>query len=299
MKDVFLCHASEDKTGVVLPIFEALKASSISCWLDQAEINWGDSLIEKINEGLANSRYVIVVLSERFLSKRWPQRELNAVLNIEASTGDTKVLPLVVGSIDLQEIFPLLNDKLYLTWSGDPSEIVKAIEPKLRASKNDSATTEPPQESRSIPLPTINRKISQRDKDLFLKKSFSEMLGYFQEALSKLESHHEGIETDLDEIHKFKFICKVYLDGDLGSECKIWLGGPVSNGISFMQGRNIDINNDNSFGDWLSVEEDGAQIFLAPSGMSIMGGRQEMKFKNGSEGAEYFWRRLIAHIEQT
>ena len=300
MKDVFICHASEDKESVVRPIVQALDANSISYWLDEAEINWGDSLIDKINHGLSNSKYVIVVLSENFLSKRWPQKELSAVLNIEASTGEIKVLPLVVGdSIDLQKTFTLMNDKLYLNWNGDPSEVVTALSLRLASSSDPQNNTEASIENRSIPLPKINRRITQREKDQYLKKAFSGMSVYFQQALPKLEAHHDGIETDFDEIHKFKFLCKIYLDGEVSSECKIWLGGPASTGIAFIQGRNLDINNDNSFGDWLSVEDDGAHVYLTPSGMNIMGNSRDSKFKTGAEGAEYFWRRLIAHIDQT
>ena len=83
MRDVFICHASEDKTTVVRPLTKALTEQGISCWLDEAEIKWGDSITKKVNEGLSISRFVIVILSQAFLSKNWPERELNAALNIE------------------------------------------------------------------------------------------------------------------------------------------------------------------------------------------------------------------------
>ena len=41
-KDVFICHASEDKRSVIHPLVEAFKKAKISCWVDEAEINWGD-----------------------------------------------------------------------------------------------------------------------------------------------------------------------------------------------------------------------------------------------------------------
>ena len=128
MKDVFICHASEDKDRVVNPLVNALKNDNLTYWLDKAEINWGDSLTEKINEGLSNSKYVIVVLSENFLSKRWPQRELNAILNIEASTGEVKILPLLVGDAKrIYKKYKLLNDKTYLLWNYNPKEIAESL----------------------------------------------------------------------------------------------------------------------------------------------------------------------------
>ena len=95
MKDIFICHASEDKPTVVRPLVEAIENSNISYWLDETEIQWGDSITQRVNNGLSRARFVIVVLSKAFLSKHWPQRELNAILNLEASTGQIKVLPIV------------------------------------------------------------------------------------------------------------------------------------------------------------------------------------------------------------
>ncbi len=77
-KDIFICHASEDKSDVVEPLVISLEKAGITYWYDEAEIKWGDSITEKVNEGLKISRYVIVVLSESFIQKNWPQRELNS-----------------------------------------------------------------------------------------------------------------------------------------------------------------------------------------------------------------------------
>lgn len=74
LKDIFICHASEDKQSVVRPLLNVLDKEKISYWYDEAEIKWGDSIPTKINEGLRISRYVIVVLSNAFLSKNWPQK---------------------------------------------------------------------------------------------------------------------------------------------------------------------------------------------------------------------------------
>ncbi len=132
MKDLFICHASEDKQKVVQPLVDAFKQANISYWYDQAEIKWGDSITKKVNEGLSISRFVIVVLSSAFLDKNWTQRELYSVLNMEASSGEVKILPLIVGTNKQQKqaIFqklPLLNDKAYLVWTGNTKEIIRAL----------------------------------------------------------------------------------------------------------------------------------------------------------------------------
>lgn len=153
-RDVFLCHASEDKAGTVLPLFQGLEDAGISCWFDEAEIRWGHSITQTVNQGLGVSRYVIVVLSHAFLSKNWPQRELNAVLNQEVSSGEVRVLPLVVGDAhdEVFAAYPLLNDKRYLEWNGDLTPIISEFQRLLPLGTSSvaspSASPEP-----SIPMP--------------------------------------------------------------------------------------------------------------------------------------------------
>jgi hypothetical protein len=193
MRDIFICHAGEDKDEIVRPMVEAFTQAGISCWYDEAEIQWGDSITQKVNEGLAMSRYVVVVFSSAFMHKNWPQRELNAVLNQEASTGEVKVLPLLVGSEEEKRQilmqFPLLNDKRYLPWDGDLRNIVKALLPRLSHGKSavpGQVAITPPTFGLRIPLPKIKKQFSQRDKDLFLRNSFAVVKGYFQNALQEL-----------------------------------------------------------------------------------------------------------------
>ena len=134
-RDVFICHASEDKISIVEPIVKELAKASVSYWYDRAEIKWGDSIIDKLNHGLKISRYAIVILSPSFMKKNWPKRELNAVLNLEASSGTTRVLTLMVGDDEhvdnIQTLLPLLSDKLFLRWEGDPESIVAALIDRL------------------------------------------------------------------------------------------------------------------------------------------------------------------------
>ena len=139
-RDVFLCHASEDKKTIVRPLRDALADAGITSWLDEAEIHWGDSLVDRIQQGLRDSRFVIVVLSTAFLAKPWPRRELAAALSQEASTGMIRVLPLLAGSErERQEILanlPLLNDKLHVVWEGNPNNVIDAM--KRRLSKDEA-----------------------------------------------------------------------------------------------------------------------------------------------------------------
>jgi hypothetical protein len=64
--DVFISHASEDKEAVAKPLANLLRSRKINVWLDQYELTVGDSLRRKIDQGLRDSNFGVVVLSEKF-----------------------------------------------------------------------------------------------------------------------------------------------------------------------------------------------------------------------------------------
>ncbi len=135
-RDVFICHASEDKSRFVLPLIEELSKNNISYWYDNTEIKWGDSIVKKVNQGLLNSEYVIVVISNFSIIKHWPNHELESALNIEISSGYVKVLPVILGDAKLKnEIlknYPILNSKLHLSWNDEKfDEIISRLKERL------------------------------------------------------------------------------------------------------------------------------------------------------------------------
>jgi TIR domain len=122
--DVFVCHASDDKAAVARPLYSHLTGRGISCWIDEAEIAWGESIIEKIQEGLSRARYVIVVLSPQLLQKNWAQKELRSALALEIESDRNVVLPLIVGdALSVLASLPFLREKRYITCDGDPSRV--------------------------------------------------------------------------------------------------------------------------------------------------------------------------------
>ncbi|NVM23662.1 MAG: toll/interleukin-1 receptor domain-containing protein [Desulfobacterales bacterium] len=123
--EVFICHASEDKNLVARPLVQQLEAAGVRCWYDEAEIGWGQSIVQKIHEGIARSRYVIVVVSKYLVKKPWAQKELRTALTLEIEAGETRVLPLLVGHPHslLKEV-PFLKEKRYLVWKGDAEAVV-------------------------------------------------------------------------------------------------------------------------------------------------------------------------------
>ncbi len=302
-KDVFICHTSADKFNIVRPLANALEQANISYWLDEAEIKWGDSLISKVNEGIRISKYVIVVLSAEFINRSWPERELNAALNLEASSGEVKILPLLSGDSTTRkkilEYYPLLNDKKNITWDNNPSEIIKELNQVLKStSVIQEHANDLENNFNDIQIPNIKKNHSQRDKDKFLKESFDFIMKYFQKALSQIETKYDYIETDFTEIHKLKFVCKIYSQGNISNQCKIWIGGHLSSdSISYHDGYSIDINNDNTLNDYIGVVEQEGELKLELSNMGFMLSMPNETIVDMKGAAEYLWKRFISSLE--
>jgi hypothetical protein len=79
--DVFISHASEDKDEIARPLARSLQAVGLKVWYDEFALKVGDSLSASIQQGLARSRYGIIIISPNFIKKRWPQEELSALIS--------------------------------------------------------------------------------------------------------------------------------------------------------------------------------------------------------------------------
>lgn len=114
--DAFISHASEDKEEFVLPLYEMLTRKGMKIWVDKHEISLGNSLRRKLDEGLAKSRFGIVILSEYFFQKEWAKKELDALVSRE--DGQEKVILPVWHKINKSVIAkhsPLLSDKFAIS----------------------------------------------------------------------------------------------------------------------------------------------------------------------------------------
>src|SRR5262249_4785859 len=91
--DVFICHASEDKRRIAARLANHLQEKGLRVWYDEWTLHIGDSLRRRIDEGLAESRFGIVILSQHFFKKRWRQHELDGLVQREAR-GESVILPV-------------------------------------------------------------------------------------------------------------------------------------------------------------------------------------------------------------
>jgi hypothetical protein len=148
--DVFLCHASEDKPTVVVPLVLALERRGLSVWLDKMIMQIGDSITGKIDEGLANSRFGVVIVSPAFLGKNWPKRELDALAARETEANEVVILP-VWHRITYDEVAaysPTLASKLAARTSIGIEAVAEQIEIRCKRSSVAPSSPKQPTESR-------------------------------------------------------------------------------------------------------------------------------------------------------
>jgi TIR domain-containing protein len=156
MASIFLCHSSKDKF-FVRELAGKLSAAGVRVWLDEAEINIGDSLTAKIGKAIDQMDFFAVVLSRHSVASEWVQRELQIAMQRELKERKVIVLPLLIEPVDLP---PFLRDKLYADFTNP--ERFSATFPKLLEAlglKAAAPTPRPPEES---PPPVPPKSPTQR-----------------------------------------------------------------------------------------------------------------------------------------
>lgn len=128
MSSVFLSHNSNDKPWV-RNLADRLTSDGVVVWIDEAELNIGDSLIEKIAEGIHEMRFVAAVISSNSINSSWVQKELTLAMSKEIKGRQVTVLPLLIENCTLP---PFLTDKLYADFT-NPDNFEQEYSKLLRA----------------------------------------------------------------------------------------------------------------------------------------------------------------------
>jgi len=102
--NLFLCHASEDKPFVERLVRE-LDKRALFAWYDKREIFVGDSIVEKVNDGLKSCDFLIAVLSRRSVIKPWVVHEMSSTLMRQLNDKGVHILPLVLETCDIPPLF--------------------------------------------------------------------------------------------------------------------------------------------------------------------------------------------------
>ncbi len=118
----FISHSSTDKDRV-REFVSQLRGAGIPYWIDEEQITFGDPIVAKIEEGLQNSRYVVVCLSQNLATSGWCRAEYGPILYREFSgTTSRRVIPLSLdGSTGADSTPLLLSDKMRADFTSSAS----------------------------------------------------------------------------------------------------------------------------------------------------------------------------------
>lgn len=110
-RDVFLCHAWDDRGGAAKELHDLLVSRGVSVWFSEKDVFLGEPLLRAIDKGLANSRIGIVLVTPALLTRirgeGIAEKELSALLARDL------LVPIVHNTTyeALREVSPLLGSR--------------------------------------------------------------------------------------------------------------------------------------------------------------------------------------------
>jgi len=120
LRDVFLCHAWDDRKGIAKELHDLLESRGVSVWFSEKDAALGVPLLRSIDKGLVNSRVGIVLVTpallKRLKSEGVADKELSALLARE------QLVPIVHNTTyeELRDVSPLLGSRTGLDTAEEP-----------------------------------------------------------------------------------------------------------------------------------------------------------------------------------
>lgn len=126
LRDVFLCHAWDDRKEAAKELHDLLESRGVSVWFSEKDVLLGATLLREIDKGLAKSRIGIVLVTPALLSRL--AREGIADKELSALLARDLLVPIMHNTTyeDLREVSPLLGSRSGLSTAEEPMADVAA-----------------------------------------------------------------------------------------------------------------------------------------------------------------------------
>jgi hypothetical protein len=126
LRDVFLCHAWDDRRGAAKELHDLLESLGVSVWFSEKDVALGTPLLREIDRGLAKSRVGIVLVTPALLRRL--QGEGIADKELSALLARDLLVPIVHDTTyeALREVSPLLGSRSGLSTAEAPMADVAA-----------------------------------------------------------------------------------------------------------------------------------------------------------------------------
>jgi hypothetical protein len=108
--DIFVSHSSKDKKAAA-QLASDLNFCGIDVWLDQWELQIGQSLTDELARAMSESRYIAILITANYNKSVWTKAEYKKALSREQKEGRTVMLPILLGEAEIPEF---IEDKIYV-----------------------------------------------------------------------------------------------------------------------------------------------------------------------------------------
>lgn len=199
-RKVFLSHALEDQL-LAKEVAETLQRNGIDTWWAEWSMKAGDSLRQKVDEGLRDCTHFLVLLTPTSLTKPWVNAEIDAGF-IRKIQDQVRFIPLRANGLKPTELPPLLQGMLSPAIENFGEDIQKLVHEIYDISRKPPlgpvpAIAEPPQTGYS-PAATAIAKI-------FVEHSSSGQLADPQSSVEELVQltglSEDDVKDGLYELH--------------------------------------------------------------------------------------------------
>lgn len=126
LRDVFLCHAWDDRQGAAKELHELLVEAGVKVWFSEKDLGLGVPMMRAIDKGLANSRIGLVLVTPALLA-RLPKESV-ADKELSALLAGNQLVPIVHNTTyeALRNVSPLLASRSGLNTAEDSMSVVAA-----------------------------------------------------------------------------------------------------------------------------------------------------------------------------
>ena len=126
LRDVFLCHAWDDRQGPAKELHDLLVAAGVKVWFSEKNLGLGVPMMRAIDKGLANSRIGLVLVTPALLA-RLPKESV-ADKELSVLLARNQLVPIVHNTTyeALRNVSPLLASRSGLDTAEDSMTVVAA-----------------------------------------------------------------------------------------------------------------------------------------------------------------------------
>ncbi|OPY95756.1 TIR domain protein [Bradyrhizobium sacchari] len=119
LRDIFLCHAWDDRQGAAKQLHDLLEACGVKVWFSEKDVALGTSLLREIDKGLAKSRIGIVLVTPALLSRLKGEGIADKELSVLLARD--QLVPVAYGTTfeALRDVSPMLASRSGLTVTAD------------------------------------------------------------------------------------------------------------------------------------------------------------------------------------